>query len=382
MKELNLISPGRLRWIDKPRPTLIDEQDALVRPFVASRCDGDWLAMTPAIRAVWLAQRFGLIDPVVAETFGSRMYAGPCAIGHECVAEVTEIGAAVTEVEVGDIVVVPWSVSCGQCEMCCRGMTLKCTTTRRDTGTERPVVCYGLGENAGAHRAGCYGGMISDFLRVPYADHMLTRLPAGVDPLRAAAASDSLADGWSRVIPHLKTRPNARVLVVAGLARGIGLYAAGVAAMNGANVDYCDSSSRRLELAESLGATAIQRRNLLNFPSVTEQYDIVVDASNVPTAIPFAIRSTAPGGICEVPSYHIAARTGVPLMHATFTDITIHVGTSNAAAILPDVMSWIQTTGFRAEMITPDVSDWNDAPQVYGTKSTRKPVLYRPTLHG
>nr|WP_245549737.1 hypothetical protein [Gordonia effusa] len=222
--------------------------------------------------------------------------------------------------------------------------------------------------------------MISDLLRVPHADHMLTCLPPGLDPLRVAAASDSLADGWSRVIPHLNNRPGARVLVVAGLARGIGLYAAGMAAFHGAQVDYCDSSPRRLHIAESLGATPIPRPSLLRFPKPSQQYDIVVDASNLPGGIPFAVRSTAPGGICEVPSYHTAKFSGVPLMHATFTDITMHVSTSHVAAVLPEVINWVADTDFPAEKIAPDVSEWRDAPKAYGTTSTAKPVLYRPPL--
>lgn len=381
MRELNLLSPGKLRWLDRPEPTLLREDDAIVRPFMASRCDADWLAMSSKIRGVWLSEKMRLADPILRETFGAKSYAAPCAIGHECVAEVVEVGAAVNSVTVGDKVVVPWSVSCGQCAMCRRGLTLKCTTTRRESGRERPVVCYGLGNLAGSYGQGSYGGMISDFLRVPFANHMLSRVPEGLDPLRIAAASDTLADGWSRVIPHLRVRPGARVLVVAGLLRATGLYAAGTAAAHGAQVDYIDSSIRRLELAESLGARAIQRPNLFRFPKASEVYDIVVDASNLPTGITYAIRSTAPGGICEVPSYHSAKLTGIPLMHMAFTDITLHVTASHVAATLPDVLNWVKDNNFPAEKVAPDVSNWEDAPRAYATKDTTIPVLYRPPLH-
>ncbi|SHX29834.1 alcohol dehydrogenase [Mycobacteroides abscessus subsp. abscessus] len=155
--------------------------------------------------------------------------------------------------------------------------------------------------------------MISDFIRVPYANHMLARLPDGLDPLRVAAASDSLVDGW-------------------------------------------------------------------RFPKPHEAYDIVVDASNVPTGITHAVRSTAPGGICVVPSYHMALVTGVPLMHMTFTSITLHVSTTNAAAVLPEVLTWVHDNDFPAEKVTPEVSDWSEAPTVYATKSMEKPVLYRSPL--
>ncbi|WP_394334263.1 alcohol dehydrogenase catalytic domain-containing protein [Mycobacteroides abscessus] len=338
------------------------------------------MPMTSLIRAVWLGGRTGLLDPILVESFGKKPYAGPCAIGHECVAEVVEIGPAVTTVAVGDKVIVPWSVSCGQCENCRRGLTLKCTVSRYESGREQPVVCYGLGPVSGSYGDGTYGGMISDFIRVPYANHMLARLPDGLDPLRVAAASDSLVDGWRCVIPHLREQPGAKVLVVGGMARAIGLYAAGIAATHGASVDYLDSSSQALTIAESLGAQPVQRRGILRFPKPHEAYDIVVDASNVPTGITHAVRSTAPGGICVVPSYHMALVTGVPLMHMTFTSITLHVSTTNAAAVLPEVLTWVHDNDFPAEKVTPEVSDWSEAPTVYATKSMEKPVLYRSPL--
>ncbi|WP_234795647.1 alcohol dehydrogenase catalytic domain-containing protein [Mycobacteroides chelonae] len=79
-----------------------------------------------------LGQKGGLLDPVLREAFGPRPYPEPCAIGHECVAEVVEVGPAITSVAVGDKVVVPYPVSCGQCDACRRGLTGRCATTRRD----------------------------------------------------------------------------------------------------------------------------------------------------------------------------------------------------------------------------------------------------------
>lgn len=382
MKVLSLTSPGKARWLEREEPTLLRDDDAIVRPFVAARCDADWLAMSaPLLRAIHVREAFGRVDPIYRQTFGPRSYPTPCALGHECVAEVIEVGSAVTAVSAGDRVVVPWSISCGVCEMCQRGLTLKCTTTRREARTEQPLVCYGLGAQAGSYGSGSYGGMISDYLRVPFANHMLAPIPSTIDPVRVAAASDSLTDAWSRIVPNLADRPNARVLIVAGLVRGIGLYAAGIAATQGARVDYSDSSVKRLEIAESLGARAKPRTKLTRFPDPDDQYDIVVDASNLPAGIDYAVRSTAPGGICEVPSYHTSVRTGVPLMHMTFTDITMHVGTSHAAATIPDVLRWVDDNDFPAEKVTPIVSEWNDAPAAYGTRhNTTKPAIFRSPI--
>src|SRR4051812_49960658 len=110
MQELQFIRSGRLEWRDKSAPTLQGPRDALVRPFVASRCDGDTLPIhRPVSRAMQAGLKLGLIDPVVASIVGPVPFRGPFGIGHECVAQVTAIGAAVAEIKVGDIVVVPWA---------------------------------------------------------------------------------------------------------------------------------------------------------------------------------------------------------------------------------------------------------------------------------
>ena len=236
MRELNFIRSGRLEWRERADPVLEDGTDALVRPFVASRCDGDVLPIhRPVSRAMQAGLRLGLIDPVVASILGPVPFQGPFGIGHECVAQVTAVGADVTDTKVGDIVVVPWAVSCGTCHECELGLTAKCaTTTAASPGAT--LAAFGFGSSSGA-----WGGMVADSLRIPYADHMLVRIPEGVDPLRVAAASDNLADAWRAVVPGLRERPGGSVLVIGGGAQSIGLYAAGLAVRHGAAVvDYFD----------------------------------------------------------------------------------------------------------------------------------------------
>jgi alcohol dehydrogenase len=239
MRELNLIATGRLEWIDRPDPVLKDSGDAIVRPIVVGRCDGDTLPIHRHVsRAMQAGLKAGLIDPAVAHICGPLPFAGPFAIGHECVGEVLQVGSAVTRVAVGDRVVVPWSISCGACERCRRGLTSKCLTTRRVPTGERVLAAYGFGSASGS-----YGGMVSDLIHVPFADHMLVPIPNGLDPLRVAAASDNLADAWRAIVPHLRARPGARVLVVGGGAQSIGLYAAGLAVAHGARTSTTSMSA-------------------------------------------------------------------------------------------------------------------------------------------
>lgn len=189
MRELNFVRSGRLAWRERSDAVLVTPTDALVRPFVAGRCDGDCLPLhRPVSRPMQLGLKLGLIDPVVASIVGDVPFQGPFGIGHECVAQVTAVGDAVSNLQIGDVVVVPWSVSCGMCRECRLGLTAKCSTMSAESpgGT---LAAFGFGPTSGA-----WGGMIADSLRIPFAEHLLVKVPEGVDPLRVASASDNLAD--------------------------------------------------------------------------------------------------------------------------------------------------------------------------------------------
>jgi alcohol dehydrogenase len=219
-------------WAERAAPELVDDSDAIVRPFLVGRCDGDTVPLhRPVSRALQLGLAVGAVDPVVACVCGRVPYRGPFAIGHECVAQAIELGNAVSGLGVGQTVIVPWAVSCGACEPCRRGLTSKCARTA--TGE---LAAYGFGPSTGP-----WSGMAADLVHVPFAEHMLVPVPEGVPAGRVAAASDNLADGWRAVVWPLSERPEGRVLVLGGGAKSIGLYAAGLAVARGAAiVDYLD----------------------------------------------------------------------------------------------------------------------------------------------
>ena len=153
MQELTFVMPGQIEFRERPAPRIASGAQALVRPLAVSRCD---------------------LDYVFAR--GKAPIAGPFALGHECVAEVVEIGDAVGSVKPGDRVAVPFQISCGACTRCRAGQTGSCKAVPR-------LASYGLGPLFG----GDYGGAVSDLLLVPYADAMLVKIGADVDPVAAAA---------------------------------------------------------------------------------------------------------------------------------------------------------------------------------------------------
>jgi len=372
VRELAFIRSGRLAWRERAAPVLSDPGDAIVRPFIAARCDGDTLPIhRPVSRLMQAGIATRAIDPVVGCICGRVPFKGPFAIGHECVAQVLAVGSGVRHVRVGQTVVVPWAVSCGTCEPCRRGLTSKCATT-----TSRTLAAYGFGPASGP-----WGGMVADEFRVPFAGHMLVAVPADVPPLRVASASDNLADAWRGVVTPLRDRPGGSVLIIGGGAQSIGLYAAGLAVAHGAAaVHYVDDDPVRRQIAEAFGAHTFPAPPRSRRRRTTAlRYDVVVEASSRAAGLRRALRSLARGGVCTAVGYYLATGTRVPVMHMYATDATLRVGVSHARAVLPDLLAFVARTGFPAERVTTLTAPWDDAPTAYAARTT-KLVLQRDTI--
>ena len=132
-------------------------------------------------------------------------------------------------------------------------------------------------------------------LHEAFADHMLVKVPDGVDPLAIASIADNIPDGWRAVAPQLKAWPGARVLVLGGGAQSIGLYAVGLAVSLGAGeVLYLDDDATRRAVALRVGARA--EPLALADRDGAEKFEITVDASGNPDVLRFAFASTAANG--------------------------------------------------------------------------------------
>ncbi|WP_446663935.1 zinc-dependent alcohol dehydrogenase [Flexivirga sp. B27] len=377
-RELTYVAPGRLEWRDRPDPQLQAGTDALVRPFVAGRCDGDVLPLHHSVsRAMQAGVKLHLIDPVISDITGAVPFRGTFGIGHECIAQVTSVGEDVQDLRVGDVVVVPWSVSCGECRECRRGITAKCSTTR-ELSPGSALAAFGFGPSCGP-----WGGVVTDSLRVPYADRMLVKVPHGLDPLRVAAAADNLSDAWRSVAPALGESADGSVLVIGGGSRSIGLYAAGLAVALGATqVDYIDDDADRLATADALGATVreVSRRRWTSVRSaITRTYDVAVEASSTEQGLRDALRALGPGGVCTATGYYVGAGTKLPVMDMYATSATLKAGVSNVRPRLPELLDFVARSDFPAEKVTSTLLPWEDAPDGYAAHTT-KLVLHREPL--
>jgi alcohol dehydrogenase len=326
MRQLTFLSPGKLEWRDVAAPRLEADTDALVKPLVVARCDLD----------LYIAA--GVVN-----------YPGPFAFGHETVARVVEAGPR-SGVSPGDLVVVPFQLSCGRCSACRRGWTNSCEAYPFGAA-------YGLKPTSGTE----FGGALSDLMRVPFADHMLVPLPAGVDPLAAASVSDNIADGWRAVGPQLEAQPGASVLVVGGLAQSVGLYAAGAAVALGAGrVLYLDDNPDRRARAEAMGAQA-EPLALGEGRRPEPQFEIVVEAAGDADALGFAIRSCAPNGSLTSVSIHLGATTPIPLTRAYYKGLTLQTGRVQSRPTFPLALACMACGSFHPERVTHRVLPFSEA---------------------
>jgi threonine dehydrogenase-like Zn-dependent dehydrogenase len=368
VRELTYLGKSQVEWRSVKEPRLQGPQEALVRPVIAARCDADNLPIFNSVtRAMTAGVGVHYLDPITTDLLGPHPYRKPFAIGHECIAEVMECGESVHQFLKGQLVIVPWAISCGGCRNCCSGLTSRCTAAG-----DTLMSAYGFGDSMGP-----WGGVISDLVRVPFADAMLVPVPTTIDPLKLASASDNMPDAWRTVGPPLAKQPGAPVLVVGGGARSIGLYAAGMAVALGASrVDYVDYNFERLRIAESLGANAIETRRGSGWfsrhaPRTHGEFGIAVDASSTAAGLRYALRSLSPGGVCTAVGFYFASRTGLPLMQMYANSTTLHVGVSHVRSDLPKMLALVERGEFDPLKVATLVADWDDAPEAFTTRTTK-----------
>jgi threonine dehydrogenase-like Zn-dependent dehydrogenase len=327
MEALFCNGPRQLSWRDVAEPILISPYQAIVAPLVVATCDID-----------------------AAMIAGQTPYRGTIALGHECIAEVIAIGDAVANVTIGDRVVVSFQINCGRCPACRRGFTGNCTAGR-------PMSMYGFGAAGGG-----FGGALADRLHVPYADAMLEKLPAGIDPTHFASLSDNLPDAYRAVAPPLSMRPGAAVLVVGGGCASIGLYAVMLARTLGAgSVAYLDVDQQRAERAARLGADA----RVGPYPLRAEQrYEITVDASANPDGLGCAIRSTAPDGVCTSTGGYFTDTTPLPLRDLYVSCGTLVTGRCHARPAIAPLLLLAAAGRLTPEVITSRVAPFTAAAEV------------------
>jgi alcohol dehydrogenase len=335
MRQLEFVEKGKLEWREAPEAKVGGNGEALVRPVALATCDLD-----------------------VAFVQGLAPIANPFAFGHECVGEVTDVGDSVTSVKPGDLVSIPFQVSCGTCAACRAGRSGNCESVPR-------LSMYGLPVGPQS-----YGGFASDSVNVPYADAMLVPIPDGVSPTAVASLSDNIPDAWRTVADPLKRAPGSPVLIAMG-AGSIALYSIAIALALGAErVDVVGGRERDRDLAQKLGANVLDDE----FPDRAGFYPITVDASADPAGIACALRSTDADGICTSIGIYFQP-TPLPLLDMFTQGITFVTGRPHVRKLMPEVLDLVRQGKFDPDPMTVNKVPWDDAAEALSDLRAKTVVL-------
>lgn len=181
MKALTYIEHGKFELIDKEKPQIANSRDAIVRVTLGSICTSD------------LHIKHGSVPKAVPGI----------TVGHEMVGVVEEIGDDVKTVKPGDRVTVNVETFCGECFFCKNGYVNNCT------------------DKNGGWALGCrIDGGQAEYVRVPFADQGLNKIPDSVTDEQALFVGDILATGfWAARISEIKSSDT--VLIIGAGPTGI-----------------------------------------------------------------------------------------------------------------------------------------------------------------
>jgi threonine dehydrogenase-like Zn-dependent dehydrogenase len=175
MKALCWHGTGDVRIDTVPDPKILNPGDAIVKITSTAICGSD----------------LHLFDG-----FMPTMESGDI-LGHEPMGEVIEVGKGVTKLKVGDRVVVPFTISCGECFFCRKGLFSLCDNSNPNAEMARlamgqsPAGLFGY-----SHMLGGYAGGQAEYLRVPYADVGPVKIPEGLPDEKVLFLSDIFPTGY------------------------------------------------------------------------------------------------------------------------------------------------------------------------------------------
>ncbi|MBQ1092722.1 zinc-dependent alcohol dehydrogenase [Streptomyces sp. B93] len=264
MKAVTWQGKRDVRVEDVPDPRIEEPTDAVIRITSSGLCGSD-------------LHLYEVLTPFM--TPGD-------ILGHEPMGIVEEVGAAVPDLQVGDRVVVPFQIACGNCWMCLTGLPTQCETTQ--------VTSEGMGAALFGYTRlyGAVPGAQAEYLRVPQAQFGPIKVPEGPPDDRFVYLSDVLPTAWQAVA--YADVPQGGSIAVLGLGP-IGDMACRIAQLRGAGrVFGVDLVPERLERARARG---VQTYDLRSFDKEKELVAAIQDETDGrgPDAVIDAVGTEAHG---------------------------------------------------------------------------------------
>jgi alcohol dehydrogenase len=321
MKALVYHGPNDKTWEDVPDPILIETSDAIVEIDTTTICGTDLHILKGDVPTVETGR----------------------ILGHEGVGTIVQVGSSVRNLSVGDRVIIACISSCGVCTYCKTGNPSHCLADEGASG-----IGWILGHLINGTQAG--------FVRIPFADNSLYKLPQGVPDDAAMLLSDIFPTGFEMGIEYGRVKPGDTVAVVG--AGPVGLASIATAGLYGAaQVVAIDFDENRLAVAKHVGATHTVNAGSTDVVdqvvALTDGFgvDVAVEAVGIPATFDMCIDLVRPGGNVANVGVH-GKSVELDLQKLWIQNINISMGLVNTTT-LPMLLKLVEQQKLpAAELVT------------------------------
>ena len=289
MQTYTYVSEGQFELVEKPRPVLLHPRDAIVKVTLASICSSD------------LHIKHGSVPRAVPGI----------TVGHEMVGVVEEVGSGVTHVKPGDRVTVNVETFCGECFFCKKGFVNNCT------------------DDNGGWALGCrIDGGQAEYVRVPFADQGLNKIPDGVSDHQALLVGDVLATGyWAARISEITEDDT--VLIIGAGPTGICTLLS-VMLKHPKRIIVCEKDAARVAFvrAHYPEVLTVAPEDCVDFVQAHSDHggaDVVLEVAGAASTFRLAWECARPNAVVTVVALYDAAQT-LPLPEMYGKNLTFKTG--------------------------------------------------------
>jgi threonine dehydrogenase-like Zn-dependent dehydrogenase len=359
-------------WHDKldvrvesvPEPKILNPRDAIVRVSATAICGSD------------LHLYGGFVPGMVKGDI----------LGHEFMGEVVDLGPGVKNLEIGERVVVPFPIACGNCFFCQKAMFSLCENSNPNAAMAEKLWGYSpCGIYGYSHLLGGYAGGQAEYVRVPFADVGPLKVPAALSDEQVLFLSDILPTGYMGA-EMAEVGPGDTVVVFG--CGPVGTFAQMSAILRGAaRVIAVDLDDGRLERARQLGCDAVNPSKQNLGEKVLEWTDGLgadasIEAVGRADLITQAAMITRPGGRIAVIGVLTDPTATLPWFLMFMKNLTLKTGLVNPQNFIPRLLPLVATNRLDPTVIISHRLPLSDGPNGYeifaGHKDNVLKVVLKP----
>jgi len=317
-------------------------------------------------------------------------------MGHEFMGEVMEVGKENTALKVGDRVVVPFTIICGECDQCKRGNFSVCERSNRNKDIADKMFGHTTAGLFGyTHLTGGYPGGQAEFVRVPFADKTHVKIPDGLSDEQVLFLGDIFPTGWQAAV-QCDIEPTDTVAIWG--AGPVGQMAIRSAVLLGAKqVIAIDCVPERLSMARAGGAVTIdfKEESVLErlkeltggkgpekcidavgmeshaTRSVDSMYDRAKQAVMLETDRPHVLREMIyvcrPAGTLSVPGVYGGLVDKIPFGASMNKGLTWRMGQTHVNRWTDDLLRRIQEGQIDPSFVITHTVSLDEGPRMYKT---------------